>query len=177
MKKRLSFIAVVVIIGVLVTFLFNCSLQDDEMKALQTGSSTDTGAEKGILKKSNFVVDWLNVYATDDTCFFYPLTKLYRNTEYILRCNVKCTRAACLRGCRVRYYLSENANTETCCDTEIGNNWIDPLGKDESETVTSRIKLTDPAGIYYIIAYADADNRIKESDEKDNERSIRITLC
>ncbi len=77
-----------------------------------------------------------------------------------------------------RYYLSSNATLDGG-DPALGSRPVPalPPGSSSKGSVNVTIPSGTPRGLYYVIAKADADNAIPESDESNNTRarSIRVS--
>uniref|UniRef100_UPI0005690FD4 DUF4347 domain-containing protein n=1 Tax=Marinobacterium litorale TaxID=404770 RepID=UPI0005690FD4 len=82
---------------------------------------------------------------------------------------------------RVRFYLSEDADLDTERDTYLGAQaisalaWTNPLDQEQTQLrIPSGAQLS--AGDYYLIAAADADSELSESDETNNTTALAVSL-
>ena len=77
-----------------------------------------------------------------------------------------------------RFYLSTNTTFDPLADIEVGSRAVGLLvyGAASSGSVSATIPAGTAAGPYYILARADSDNAVLESNEGNNQTSKTITV-
>lgn len=94
-------------------------------------------------------------------------------------CRVKNKGKAAAAASKVYFYLSPD-QTYDASDIEMGSADVPALNKNKSKKVkkTVLIPATVAPGVYYLVAFADKDDGIDESDETNNEKAFakQITI-
>lgn len=77
-----------------------------------------------------------------------------------------------------RFYFSTNTAFDALSDIEIGNRAVPLLAYGASNSGTSSVTIPSgtAAGTYYILARAEADGAVSESNEGNNALSKPITI-